>query len=280
MMKKTNWLRPRRIGRYLMFGEIASGRMATVDLGRVIAPAGFSDTVAIKRLHAQFAGDPEFVTMFLDEARLAARVRHPNVVSTRDIVRQDGELFLIMDYVHGASLAQLLQLLRRSGSRVPLELATFVVAQTLLGLHAAHEATNERGEALRIIHRDVSPHNILVGSDGIVRIIDFGVAKATARLGTTRDGKLKGKLAYMAPEQLRERPLDRRVDVFTASIVLYELLTLQQLFAADETAATLTNILDKQIEPPSRHFSEIPPALDEIVLKGLSRKPDARFSTA
>jgi serine/threonine-protein kinase len=193
---------------------------------------------------------------------------------------QNGELFLVMDYVNGESLANLLYRVRQAGTKMPIELATFVATQTLLGLHAAHEATNEAGEPLQIIHRDVSPHNVLVGADGIVRIIDFGVAKAAARLSATRSGHMKGKLAYVAPEQLGEGPIDRRVDVFTASIVLYEMLTLRQLFVADDTAATLSNVLTKRIDPPRSLVPEVSEALDQLVLKGLSREPALRFATA
>src|SRR5262245_394878 len=150
--------------------------MATVHLGRLLGPVGFSRTVAIKRLHAQFATDPEFVSMFLDEARLAARIRHPNVVPTLDVVATEGELFVVMEYVHGESLSRLIKEEARNGRRIPPRIAASLISGTLQGLHAAHEARDERGNPLNIVHRDVSPQNILVGSDGIARVLDFGVA--------------------------------------------------------------------------------------------------------
>ena len=254
--------------------------MATVHLGRLLGAAGFARTVAIKRLHPQFAKDPAFVAMLVDEARLAARIRHPHVVSTLDVALEDGELFVVMDYVDGESLAHLQERLIRGPALMPWRLAAFVAGQTLLGLHAAHEATSEQGEPLGIVHRDVSPHNVLVGADGVVRVADFGVAKAAARVSATPDGKFKGKLAYMAPEQLRRGAIDRRVDVFATAIVLYEALSGRRLFWADEEAATLQNILDAKVEPPSRFVPEIPAALDEVVLRGLERDPERRFPTA
>src|SRR5262249_50892141 len=153
-------------------------------------------------------------SMFLDEARLAARIKHPNVVPTLDVVAEDGELFLVMEYVHGESLSRLLRVAINRGEMVPPRIVSSIIAGVLYGLHAAHEAKSESGEPLNIVHRDVSPQNILVGSDGVVRVLDFGVAKAAGRLHTTREGQLKGKIAYMPPEQLNNKPLTRRADVY------------------------------------------------------------------
>src|SRR6478736_1694730 len=183
---------PSRVaGRYALYGEIAAGGMATVHIGRLLGPVGFARTVAIKRLHPHYAKDPEFVSMFLDEARLAARIRHPNVVPTLDVVALDGELFLVMEYVQGESFARLVREARRARLDVPPEVISAIVVGALNGLHAAHEATSERGEPLNIVHRDVTPQNILVGSDGVARLLDFGVAKAAGSLhATTRDGQI------------------------------------------------------------------------------------------
>jgi serine/threonine protein kinase len=271
---------PRAIGRYLLFDEIASGGMATVHLGRLLGPAGFSRTVAVKRLHPQYAKDPEFVAMFLDEARLAARIRHPNVVSTLDVVAEAGELFLVMEFIQGESLARLLRAALRVEQKIPPPIAVAMGSQALLGLHAAHEATNERGDALGIVHRDVSPQNILVGVDGVAHVVDFGVAKAAARIHTTQDGTLKGKIAYMAPEQLKQQPLDRRTDVFAASVVIWETLTNRRLFAAGDVAASVTKILNDDVPAPSRFAPELPAALDAVVLKGLERDPTRRHASA
>jgi len=196
---------PLIIGRYALFHELAAGGMATVHVGRLLGAAGFSRVVAIKRLHRHFASDPEFVSMFVDEARLAARIRHPNVVPTLDVVRTEDELFLVMEYVSGEALSRLLRATREKGVPVTPRIAVTIGAGLLHGLHAAHTAKGERGEPLEIVHRDVSPQNVIVGTDGIARVLDFGVAKARVRLQTTREGQVKGKLAYMAPEQLTSR---------------------------------------------------------------------------
>jgi len=213
--KKSPWEQPpRTIGRYTLYGEIAAGGMASVHIGRLVGPVGFLRTVAIKRLHPQYAKDPSFVDMFLDEARLAARIRHPNVVSTLEIVSMEDELFLVMDYVHGESLGRLSRAAADSGTRLPPRVVSSIMVGALLGLHAAHEATNEHGQHLSIVHRDVSPQNILVGTDGVARVADFGVAKAASRVHTTRGGDVKGKISYMAPEQLLQAEIDRRTDLY------------------------------------------------------------------
>src|SRR5579859_8016688 len=202
-------------GRYVLCGEIAAGGMATVYSGRMIGPAGFTRTVAIKRLHAQYARDPEFVTMFVDEIRMTSHISHPNVVPTIDVVADGGELSLVMEYVAGESLARLRQMAYKRGWRVPPHISTAIMAGALYGLHAAHEAKDDRGEDLGLVHRDVSPQNILIGVDGSVKMVDFGVAKAAGRMQMTRAGQLKGKVAYMSPEQVSGQfPVSRQSDVY------------------------------------------------------------------
>jgi len=271
---------PRTVGRYIVYGEIASGGMATVHFGRLTGLAGFARSVAIKRLHAHFAKDPEFVKMFLDEARLAARITHPNVVATLDVVQAGDDLFLVMDYVRGAALSQLLRAARRAGERMPPLIATGIVAGALHGLHAAHEAKNEAGERLDIVHRDVSPQNVLVGTDGVARVLDFGVAKAAGRMQETRDGQLKGKLSYMAPEQVQGAAVTRRTDVYAASVVLWEALTGERLFKGDNEANVLARVLSGPVPSPSSLAMALPSSLDRIVLRGLSREPGDRYATA
>jgi serine/threonine-protein kinase len=268
------------IGRYALCGEIASGGMATVYFGRLLGASGFTRTVAIKRLHPQYAKDPDFASMFLDEARMAARIRHPNVVQTLDVVQLEGELFLVMDYVPGESLSRLFRQLRTQGRLVPRRVGASIVSGALLGLHAAHEARNEQGQPLGLVHRDVSPQNILVGTDGIPRILDFGVAKAAGRAHTTRDGSMKGKCAYMAPEQVTGVPVSRATDIFAAGVLLWELLTGKRLFQAETDAATLMKVMQAEIPRPSSLVPSLPPAWDEVVARATQRSPEQRFATA
>ena len=216
-------VKPRRVvGRYALFDEIASGGMATVHYGRLLGPVGFSRTVAIKRLHPEYARDPEFVSMFVDEARLAARIRHPNVVPTLDVIAEEGELFLVMDYVLGAPLSAIMFTAKQKNIIMPPRIGTAILSGCLQGLHAAHEATDESGVSLGIVHRDVSPQNILVGADGVPRVLDFGIAKASGRTYSTRDGSVKGKVAYMAPEQMESGVVTRQADLYAATVVLWE----------------------------------------------------------
>jgi serine/threonine-protein kinase len=271
---------PVLIGRYAIFEEIARGGMATVHIGRLCGPGGFTRTVAVKRLHPGYASNPEFVAMFLDEARLAARIAHPNVVATLDVVAAKGELFMVMEYVHGESLSNLLRAARTRGDRVPVEISTQIAANVLLGLHAAHEATSPEGAPLGLVHRDVSPQNVLVGADGVARLIDFGVAKAVQRMRETRDGSVKGKVSYMSPEQLSGMEVDRRTDIWATSVILWEALAGRRLFDYEELGAIIAAALGGGVEPPSKHNPDVSPALDTIVMKGLAVRPDDRWSTA
>ncbi len=270
----------RVIGRYALYDEVASGGMATVYFGRLLGPVGFSRTVAIKCLHPQYAKDPQFVSMFLDEARLAARIQHPNVVSTLDVVAMEGELFLVMDYVQGESLSRLMRKLQERGERVPARIAVTIIIGVLYGLQAAHEARSERGEPLGIVHRDISPQNVLVGVDGVARVLDFGVAKATGRIQTTHEGQLKGKVAYMAPEQIMGKTVDRRTDVYAAGVVLWEALTGKRLFEGDNPAVIMNQVLGGRIDPPSRLVAGLSNAVDAVVLRALAPEASARYATA
>ena len=218
--------------------------------------------------------------MFLDEARLAARIRHPNVVQTLDVVALDGELFLVMDYVQGESLARLLRAAAGKKEPIPSGVVSAILCGALHGLHAAHEATSDHGEPLGIVHRDFTPQNVLVGAEGIPRVLDFGVAKAAGRIQTTREGQLKGKIAYMAPEQLRSGAVDRRTDVFAAGIVLWEALTLRRLFTGDSEGAVLAAVCEKLIEAPSAYVAGLPMGFDQVALRALDRDSSKRFESA
>ena len=270
----------RIVGRYAIYDEIASGGMATVHFGRLLGAVGFSRAVAIKCLHAHLAKDPEFVKMFLDEARVAARIRHPNVVPTLDVVSTDGQLFLVMEYVQGESLARLMRAMHQRGERIPVPVACSVMVGMLQGLHAAHEATDERGEKLGIVHRDVSPQNVIVGRDGVAHVLDFGVAKAAGRTQTTRDGQLKGKLAYMAAEQVRAGHVTRAADIYSAGVVLWEMLVGARLFHGENEANVLERVLYGKIDPPSARGASVPAELDQLTMRALSRDPARRFATA
>ncbi len=270
----------RVVGRYALYGELASGGMATVHIGRLLGPVGFARTIAIKRLHPQYAKDPEFVSMFLAEARLAARIQHPNVCATLDVVATQGELFLVMEYLQGETLSRMLRAVRNRGEVIDPRIAVSVSAQTLHGLHAAHEAKTERGEALNIVHRDISPQNVLIGRDGVAKVLDFGVAKAAGRFHTTREGNVKGKLPYMSPEQLRGQAVDRQTDVYAAAVCLWETLTGRKLFKGDNEGSVLEQVLFGAIDPPSHWVPSVPTALDALVMRGLERDKTKRFATA
>jgi eukaryotic-like serine/threonine-protein kinase len=292
-------------GRYAIYDEIASGGMATVHFGCSLGAGSFSRIVAIKRLHAHLARENEFVRMFLDEARVAARIRHPNVAPTLDVVATDREIFLVMEYVHGESLSKLLAAMRarrdaarkdaaplssRNGApssrgdtapqSMPLPIAAAIAVGLLGGLHAAHEATDERGQSLQIVHRDVSPQNLIVGADGVARIVDFGVAKAVGRLQQTQTGEIKGKFGYMAPEQVNGSPVTRAADLYAAGVVLWEALTGRPLFTAEGDVQLAAQVLLGDVQPPSRHAQGIPSELDAIVMCALDREPSRRFRTA
>jgi serine/threonine-protein kinase len=245
-----------------------------------MGPVGFSRTVAIKRLHPQFTADQEFVSMFLDEARLAARVTHPNVVSTLDVIESDNELMLVMDYIQGESLARLLAALRAKRMRLPYKMIGAIISGILSGLHAAHEAKNERGDWLGIVHRDMSPHNVMVGADGVVKVLDFGVAKAVGRAQNTRSGIFKGKLAYAAPEQLTDGQVDRRVDVYASSVILWEMIAGKRMFRAESDFELFDLVRSGKIEPIQHVVADMPPGLADVVARGLAREPKNRFTTA
>jgi serine/threonine-protein kinase len=254
--------------------------MATVYYGRLVGSHGFARTVAIKRLHPHLAKEPEFIAMFVDEARLAARVRHPNVVSTLDVVDADGECFLVMEHIVGETLARLCRVAAADEAMIPPPVAAAIMCGVLHGLHAAHEAANDGGEPLHLVHRDVSPQNILVGADGVPRLIDFGVAKAVGRLRTTGEGRIRGKISYMSPEQLAAEELDRRADIYSAGIVLWELLVGRNLIAHADPVVALREALEQRIVPPRALVPGLPDELDATVVRALARDREKRFATA
>jgi serine/threonine-protein kinase len=277
---------PYSVGRYAIFGEIDCGGHGAVHYARLIGPSGFARTVVAKVPHECMLEDPEVRQMFIDEACLASRIRHPNVVPILDVVQTPLTLALIMEYVHGESLAKMVRLAHRLDERIPLPIAATIVLDALHGLHAAHEATDEQGRPLGIVHRDVSPQNILVGVDGVSRLVDFGIAKATARAdaGMTRPGCVKGKWGYMAPEQLRCKPASRVIDIFAVGIVFWELVAGGHLFVGQNQAETRENCLSRAIPRPSSLVpgleEELADHLDEVLGRALARDPRFRYQSA
>jgi len=268
------------LGRYTILREIASGGMATVYLARQQGPVGFSKPVALKRMHPHIAKDPDFSTMFYDEATLAARIQHPNVVATLDVVAHEGEVFIVMEYVDGGSLATMIRDRDRKRIQVDVGIATTIVCEVLSGLHAAHEAKDDAGHPLHIVHRDISPQNVLLGRDGLARVVDFGVAKAAVRSGVTKDQGVKGKLCYMSPEQVSGHSVDRRADIFAAAAVLFELLAGRRLFRGDDPGALIGAVIQARVPPLSDFRNDVPPGLEAVMRKGLSVDPEGRYPTA
>jgi serine/threonine-protein kinase len=268
------------LDRYQLIGRLAAGGMATVYLGRIAGVGGFQRFVAIKQLHPHLAHEIEFVEMFLDEARLAAGIHHRNVVPILEIGTTEAGYYLVMEYIEGVTLARLVTNLAQLGRPLPQPILLRIVSDVLSGLHAAHEHTDERGHPLGVVHRDCSPQNILVGLDGCTRITDFGIARASARLASTRDGAMKGKLAYMAPEQTQGETLDRRADLFSVGVVLWELCAGRRLFKGTSDAQTLTRLLADPIPRLREVRPEVQPALDALCHRALERDPERRFQTA
>jgi tRNA A-37 threonylcarbamoyl transferase component Bud32 len=276
----VNYDGPQRIDRYDLVAEIASGGMATVFLANLSGVGGFRRFVAIKRLHPHLAREQEFVEMFLDEARLAAGIHHPHVVPILEVGASERGYYLVMEYIEGDTLARLLARAATSGNRLPASIGTRIIVEMLAGLHAAHELRDEHNNPTELVHRDVSPQNILVGIDGTTRITDFGVARAASRLSATRAGQLKGKIAYMAPEQaMGDATVDRRADVFSSGIVLWEVLAARRLFKAENEAATLSRVISEPIPDIREINPRIDPDVAAIVMTALQRDRDARYPT-
>lgn len=268
-----------RFGKFVIVGEVALGGMAEVFLGVQHGLEGFTKVVVIKRVMAQFSSNPDFVRMFVDEARLAARLEHPNIVRTHEFGEVAGQYYTAMEYLPGEDLTKVLNKLAISRQAMPLSVAASIIAQVCAGLQFAHDLTDTSGRPLDLVHRDVNPANILLTYGGEVKVIDFGVAKTSANAQTI-SGTIKGKIAYMSPEQLLGRGVDRRSDVFSVGVVLMELLTGRPLFMRDSEASTIYAIMNDPIRPPSRTRPEIPAALDEIVMRALARTPADRYDSA
>jgi serine/threonine protein kinase len=266
-------------GKYEILRKIATGGMAEIHLARARGVEGFEKLVVLKRILPQFAHDEEFVRMFLDEARLAAHLHHSNIVQVYDIGAVDQQYFLAMEYLNGADTRQIMRAAVRRNERIPLEHALTIMVAVLSGLHHAHTRVVD-GRPLNLVHRDVSPQNVFVTFEGGVKLLDFGIARASDRLSETRTGTLKGKTSYMSPEQVQGMPLDRRSDVFAAAIMLWELTTSRRLFTGDSELEILRKIREEDSPRPSLHSFAYPLALERIVLKGLRRNWESRYQSA
>jgi serine/threonine-protein kinase len=269
-----------KLDRFELIAELASGGMGTVFLARLGGAGGFQRLYAIKRLHEHLARHSEFIEMFLDEARLAARIHHPNVVPILEIGTTDAGHYLVMEYVEGDTAGHLFHAAAQEKKPILPRVAVRIVLDVLAGLHAAHEGTDDEGRLLEVVHRDVSPHNILVSVDGVARITDFGIARAASRLAVTRTGQLKGKIAYMAPEQARSEKIDRRADVFAMGICLWEMLAGRRLFKADAEGDTLNRLLYEPIPAIVDVDPAVPRELDVVCAKALTRDLSHRYATA
>ncbi|HTL35112.1 MAG TPA: serine/threonine-protein kinase [Kofleriaceae bacterium] len=266
---------PTSIGRYRIVQHLATGGMAELLLGH-----DGKRYVAIKRIRGESARDAQFVKMFLEEANLAASLRHEHIVDVLEIGQDDDEYFFAMEYVHGEDLRKVLLEVNRRDDLVPIMEVIAIACAAAAGLHHAHEKRGPNRELLGIVHRDVSPANILVGYDGTVKVADFGIAKAALRQMETRSGTLKGKVSYMSPEQISGKQLDRRSDVFALGIVLYELTTARRLYKGDNDFLVMTAIVQGEIPRPSLLRPELPRALEDIIMKALATNPGARYQTA
>ncbi len=268
------------LGRYRVVDEIGVGGMASVHLARMDGAGGFQKWVAIKKIHPHLIEDEQFIHMFLDEARIAARISHPNVAQVFDLGVHENTYWIAMEYLHGEPLREIMRWNEDNGLATRPELAARMVADAAEGLHAAHELRGKNGEPLNLVHRDVSPHNLFVTYEGMVKVVDFGIAKVSGRLSSTRAGTLKGKLAYMSPEQVRGSAIDRRTDIFALGVVLWELTTGQRLFRMDSDLETLEKVQACVVPPPSSLRPDYPAELESVVMRALQRRADTRYQTA
>jgi serine/threonine protein kinase len=268
------------LGRYRVVDEIGIGGMASVHLARMDGPGGFQKWVAIKRIHPHLVEDESFVNMFLDEARVAARISHPNVATVFELGKHEDTYWIAMEYLHGEPLREVMRRTEEIGQPMPPEIACRVIADAAEGLHSAHELLGKNGEKLGLVHRDVTPHNLFVTYDGTTKVVDFGIAKFSSRMANTRAGTLKGKLAYMSPEQVAGEPIDRRTDVFALGVVLWELTTGQRLFRMESDLDTLAKVQECNVPRPSTLVRGYPIDLEKIVMKGLAKTKNERYRTA
>jgi serine/threonine protein kinase len=272
--------KPLPFGKYYLLERINVGGMAEVFKAKTFGVEGFERLLAVKRILPNIAEDEEFITMFIDEAKIAVQLQHANIAQIFDLGKVDDSFFIAMEYVHGRDLRSIFDRMRSRGEGVPIPMACHMIMQVCEGLDYAHNKRDGQGRELHLVHRDISPQNVLIGYEGEVKLIDFGIAKAAGKASKTQAGILKGKFGYMSPEQVRGLPIDRRSDIFAVGIVLYELLTGERLFVGESDFSTLEKVRNVEIVPPSSYNKKIPPELEKLVLKALARDPEDRYSNA
>src|SRR5262245_23885212 len=262
----------KRLGKFEIVALLALGGTAEIYLARIGGEHGFEKYMVVKCLHDHLADDTEFVRMFLDEARLGAQLEHSNIVQTLELGQAQGRYFLVMEYLAGMSLAMIARKCKQRvpGGMLPVPIALGLITQACAGLHYAHERRAPDGSALNVVHRDISPQNLVVTFEGMLKLVDFGIAKAEMRETHTKSGTIKGKFAYMSPEQCLAQPVDRRTDIFALGTVLHELLTGRRLFKRDSTYETYQAIVNGKVPTPSSVNHELDPALDPVVMRALA----------
>jgi len=271
---------PIPFGKYFLLERINMGGMAEVFRAKAYGVEGFERLVAVKRILPSISEDKDFIRMFIDEAKIAVQLSHANIAQVFDLGRVGGSYYIALEHVHGRDLRALYDRCREGGEPMPVAQACFIVMQMCEGLDYAHNRKNDGGEELGLVHRDVSPQNVLVSFEGEVKVIDFGIAKAAGRCSRTQAGILKGKFAYMSPEQVRGHEIDRRSDVFSTGIVLYEMLTGRRLFIGESDFSTLEKVRKAKIDSPSLVNENVPEELSRIVLKSLARETEDRYESA
>ncbi|MCB9531410.1 MAG: serine/threonine protein kinase [Myxococcales bacterium] len=271
---------PKKLGRYLLDRKIATGGMAEIWLAHQEGPAGFEKQLVVKRILPHLAEDPKFVEMFLDEARLAARLTHANIAQIFDLGEADGEYFIAMEFVDGRDMQAVVDRSIEVGHPIPPVVAVRIVADACVALDYAHNFVDRDGTPVQLVHRDISPQNILLSRDGVVKLVDFGVAKAATSTHKTQTGAVKGKLSYMAPEQIGGQRVDARTDIFALGIVLYELVTGRRPFGHESELLAITAILNEQPPRPCTLVHDLPADIETVILRALEKRPDDRYQSA
>ena len=272
--------KPIPFGKYYLLERINVGGMAEVFKAKTFGVEGFERLLAVKRILPNIAEDEEFIAMFIDEAKIAVQLQHANIAQIFDLGKVDDSYFIALEHVHGKDLRSIFDRLRGKGDVMPIQQACHIIMQVCEGLDYAHNKRDAQGRELHLVHRDISPQNVLIGYEGEVKLIDFGIAKAAGKASKTQAGILKGKFGYMSPEQVRGLPIDRRSDIFSVGIVMYELLTNERLFVGESDFSTLEKVRNVEIMPPSSYNKKIPSELERIVLKVLAKDPEDRYQNA